>query len=528
MRIQQIFTMTVLLGLMMALAPMTPSPARAASLIPVESFLKADGSLNPSTGINGTVDLRGWDVTLDSVRGPILSPQSSAPAAPTVATWGALANNGLNNGVNALAVIGTDLYVGGNFTATSDGAVTLNRIAKYSNGVWTALAHQGLNNSVLALAVSGTDLYVGGDFSATSDGALTNLGGIAKYSGGNWSAFSNKGINGNVQALAVVGTDLYVGGSFFASGDGSVTNLGQIAKYSGGVWSALPHQGLNGSVQALAVIGTDLYVGGAFTQTADSNVNILHIAKYDGAAWSPLAHNGLNTSVNVIVVSGTDLYLGGSFTATGDGAVTNLNRVAKYSGGDWSALPNHGLNNLVTRMVMIGTDLYVGGYFSATDDGAVTNLARIAKLNIPIVTTTTLTGPSGNFTGAQSFTFTATVVDASLFTAPVKGRAPSQTGTVTFYDNNVVIPTCANVALVAGVATCTVTLQPGTHVIRAHYNGDTNFAPSDSTTTLTLAVTVNAAPRDVPESDTLLLLGGGIGGVGVWLRWQWSKRRVKK
>jgi hypothetical protein len=33
------------------------------------------------------------------------------------------------------------------------------------------------------------------------------------------------------------------------------------------------------------------------------------------------------------------------------------------------------------------------------------------------------------------------------------------------------------------------------------------------------------APREVPEANTLLLLGSGIGGMGVWLRWQLSKRK---
>lgn len=34
-----------------------------------------------------------------------------------------------------------------------------------------------------------------------------------------------------------------------------------------------------------------------------------------------------------------------------------------------------------------------------------------------------------------------------------------------------------------------------------------------------------SAPKEVPEGDTLLLLGGGMGGLGVWLRWQWGKRK---
>jgi len=35
------------------------------------------------------------------------------------------------------------------------------------------------------------------------------------------------------------------------------------------------------------------------------------------------------------------------------------------------------------------------------------------------------------------------------------------------------------------------------------------------------------APAEVPEGDTLLLLGGGLAGLGTWLRVQWSRRRNK-
>jgi hypothetical protein len=41
----------------------------------------------------------------------------------------------------------------------------------------------------------------------------------------------------------------------------------------------------------------------------------------------------------------------------------------------------------------------------------------------------------------------------------------------------------------------------------------------------TAVTSAPAAPAEVPEADTLLLFGGGIGGLGMWLRWQWSKRR---
>jgi hypothetical protein len=251
--------------------------------IPVDTLLNPDGTLDTSTGASGALDLRGWNVTLDSERGPILT--RDAPAAPNADTWSALANNGLNGPVQALAVIGSDLYVGGEFTQTADGTVTnLNRIAKYSGGAWSALAHNGLNNTVNALAVSGSDLYVGGSFSQTSDGVVTNLSRIAKYSGGAWSALANNGLNNEVLALAVIGSDLYVGGGFIRTADAMVTNLNYIAKYSGGAWSALANNGLNNPVFALAVSASDLYVGGYFTQTADGTMNLYHIAKWEISA----------------------------------------------------------------------------------------------------------------------------------------------------------------------------------------------------------------------------------------------------
>jgi len=141
------------------------------------------------------------------------------------------------------------------------------------------LPNQGLDNDVRALAVSGSDLYVGGDFTQTGDGTLTSLGRIARYdtTAGTWNALPNQGLDGYVYALAVSGSDLYVGGYFTQTGDGTLTNLGRIARYDtmGGIWNALPNQGLNNTVLALAVSGSDLYVGGYFSQTGDGTLTNL-------------------------------------------------------------------------------------------------------------------------------------------------------------------------------------------------------------------------------------------------------------
>lgn len=38
----------------------------------------------------------------------------------------------------------------------------------------------------------------------------------------------------------------------------------------------------------------------------------------------------------------------------------------------------------------------------------------------------------------------------------------------------------------------------------------------------------NFAPLEVPESDSIFLVGGGLGGLATWLSWQWSKAKRKK
>jgi len=116
--------------------------------------------------------------------------------------------------VLALVVSGSDLYVGGSFTAA--GGVAATNIAKWDGNQWSALG-SGVNSTVVALAVSGSDLYVGGNFS-TAGGVTAN--GIAKWDGSSWSALGS-GIGGDssfVSALAVAGSDLYAGGDFKTAG----------------------------------------------------------------------------------------------------------------------------------------------------------------------------------------------------------------------------------------------------------------------------------------------------------------------
>jgi hypothetical protein len=278
-----------------------------------------------------------------------------------------------NGYVWAIAIMGSDVYAGGAFTVM-DGT-TVNHIAKW-NGSWSALqgtsGSTGVSNSVLALAVSGTNLYVGGLFHklGSNDSFGTDANHIAMWDGTDWSTLGigTVGVGDEVYALATNGTDLYVGGKFTTAGGSSANH---IAKWDGS-WSALG-SGLGGSVYAIA-IGSYVYAGGNFTTAGGNSAN--YIARWDGSNWSALSGgtNGVGAKVNTIVAYDSDVYVGGEFTTAGGGSA---NYIAKWNGLIWFNL-GAGTNYVVRAMAvyLANETMIVGGDFTTADG---TNYNYIAQ-----------------------------------------------------------------------------------------------------------------------------------------------------
>ncbi len=178
--------------------------------------------------LDGNVYVGGDFTTIDGV------------AANYIARWNGTAWNALGSGVNAtvyaLAVRGTDLYVGGTFTQA--GGASARRVARWDGAAWYPLGvsagnANGTSNAVFALAVSGTNVYVGGQFTTVrqSDGTDINAGRIARWdtATSTWSRLggtaANNGFNNIVRALAVSEATLYAGGQFTAVRDNTGTNI---------------------------------------------------------------------------------------------------------------------------------------------------------------------------------------------------------------------------------------------------------------------------------------------------------------
>jgi len=90
------------------------------------SFINRDWTLNLNGTDPGSIDLQGWEVQIDQQCGPVFSPKGDKASFPLLqpapGDWAALGSNpagndgALNNGVGAVAISGTDVYVGGGFT----------------------------------------------------------------------------------------------------------------------------------------------------------------------------------------------------------------------------------------------------------------------------------------------------------------------------------------------------------------------------------------------------------------------------
>jgi hypothetical protein len=286
------------------------------------------------------------------------------------ASGGTLTNLDLSIGdyasVNAFAVSGNNLYVGGFFTSVSGIAAT--NIAKWDGTHWSALG-SGLNGPVTALAVSGGDVYAGGWFSTAGGIAATN---VAQWNGSSWSALGS-GFGGGpyYTALAVSGSNLYAGTGLT---NDSPYPVGIVAKWDGSSWTVLGSPLNDGTVESLVTSGSDLYAG--FPSS---------VAKWDGNSWSRLG------PYMTLSLGGVTVYRGNVYAAAFLYSPYNDHYVVKWDGTNWTPeIRGGGL------LAVSGNDLYAAGNFT-TAGGKVCGFVAKAVLDLSVLGLQTgLPGPGTN------------------------------------------------------------------------------------------------------------------------------------
>ncbi len=337
------------------------------------SILDSEGSIK--SGLNGSFNASGYDMQLDPETGkpffrPVANPNSTtstiqwSKVSPGVGAMGV--SNTTNTQVRAILVIGTDIYIGGQFRSILD--VRCNGIARWDGTNWNPVG-TGVEGYLYALEYDGTNLYAAGQFSSAGGVAALN---VAKWNGTSWSAMGD-GLNQYVEDLEMFQGNLYAGGWFTASGSTTITTIAVWNGYSWGTVGTNMSGNLMGRhVNSLEATATTLYAGGSFTNIG--GITAYSIAAWNGTTWTAMGSGFLNGTVRSILnVNGT-IYAGGTFSASGTNTLSNI---AKWNAPNWVDLSG-GVNNTVYSLATDGTNLYVGGDFGMA--GGIT-ASKIAKWN---------------------------------------------------------------------------------------------------------------------------------------------------
>ncbi len=284
----------------------------------------------------------------------------------------------------AVAVHGQQVFLGGTFTVEMAGLPndTFVRVARWDGSSWRRMG-EGVDAEVHAFAVVGGDVYVGGEFTTAGD---TPAAGLARWNGTAWSEVAG-GVGSSrswalvsVRALACDGARLFVAGTFdtAGTGDGAIAAQGMAAldlatgrweTWDGGLWFGTdPGEG-----HALALLGDRLYVGGTFDRAG--SVDAASLAAFDLVAGSwvglgaGLRNGDFIGTVDALAVDETSetVYVGGRFTAAGG---VEASGVATLRAGEYGSLGGFtyygdpgGAN--VVAVAHAGGRLYAAGTFTA-------------------------------------------------------------------------------------------------------------------------------------------------------------------
>ncbi len=342
----------------------------------------ASDSAHRFNGVVNAVAINGSELI---VGGEFTGLGDGLPIRSHVARWsagawlplGTEASNGVDGPVNALAISGSTFVVGGAFANAS--GVAANRIAIWNGSAWSSLgsgAQNGLDDTVWAITASGSDILVGGAFQRAG-GQLA--GGIARWSGSQWFPLGSNpaGVTGTVRTVRLIAGQTVVGGSLSFAGTLPISN---VAVWNGAAWTALgggvgdSSAASSDSVRALTQWNGQIHAFGMFTQSTIGVTN--GVARWNGSVWQALIDPTDTTQVTgeiyATLTNGNDVYVGGSISQVGNLAVNNI---ARWNGSAWSAV-GAGVNGPVDSLVIDGGTLYVGGNFSMAGGQAASNLAR--------------------------------------------------------------------------------------------------------------------------------------------------------
>ncbi|MFH1149364.1 MAG: hypothetical protein V1748_02700 [Actinomycetota bacterium] len=291
-------------------------------------------------------------------------------------------NPDANGTVHTLAISGSTVYAGGEFTTFKGGTVPRDYIAAIPtagdgtpDGTWDPDA----NGTVHTLAVSDSTVYAGGEFTTFKGGTVPRdyVAAIPTAGDGTPDGTWDPDASSNVRALAISGSTVYAGGAFTTFKGGTVTRNHVAAMPTGGDGTPTTwNPDADSWVISLNISGSTVYMGGWFDEHI-GGAKRLHLAAIDATTGNATAWNpGASSNVYTLSISGSTVFAGGDFGSIGAKERVGIAAVNPTTGEATSWDPGEGLAE-VQAIAASGSTIYVGGPFTSMGGQTRNNIAAI-------------------------------------------------------------------------------------------------------------------------------------------------------
>lgn len=333
----------------------------------------ADGMVR-TLAVAGTSVFFGGDFTTvngGTLRRGYLAKAASTGAGTIDATW----NPNAGSPISTIVAAGADVFVGGYLESV--GGLNRNYLARLRpDGTLDPVWDPDVNDYVFALALSDAHVYFGGRFHTANHGAVVrnNLARAATTGDGTVDALWDPNPDAHVVAIVTADTDVYYGGGFTTVSGASHPYLAKSPMIGSGAAAAGWNPRPNGGVETLAVAGGQLFFGGAFTSVnngANAIAALAMVPLADPGTVDPTWNPNPNGTVRAVAVGAFDLYFGGHFTTVNGGTPRNrLAKVPQSGNGVVDPLWNPNVDGTVLTLMVSGEEVYMGGMFGYANGGA--------------------------------------------------------------------------------------------------------------------------------------------------------------
>ncbi len=310
---------------------------------------------------------------------------------PTGAGFGGLT---ATVGPAAVALVGSDLLVGGSFTSYNGSGI--NRLIRLSGSTgapvttFNASLGVGANNTVLALAVQspGGAILVGGQFGAINSqvrSAFARLSADGSQPATNVVSVRQPGA---IYALVpTVGDKVIIGGQFSHVGGVSRNNIARIDATGALDPTFDPGTGFGSLVRSVvASLDGSVIVAGSFTSFNGVPTGVNRIARLSSTgaidtAFSAAIGSGFNGEVRAVALTPRGQIVAGGLFSTFNGVTASrIARLLPTGAADvsFNAATGTGFGNTVASLVVHPDDkITVGGVFSTFNGTSSPGIARL-------------------------------------------------------------------------------------------------------------------------------------------------------